>query len=177
MDTIGPMLVSLDLSGKTGWTSGYVHQRPLFGTEIFKAPPTDVGTFMQVFNRWLLAIIKQTNPEIVIFESPILPRQARLTTLRRLYGMAALVQLHCAEQQIRCEEAQPSTIKQFWTGDGWAKKPAMIEMAMARGYRVTDDNQADALALRFYMIHQLYPEAARKMRFDLGPLGAVAINR
>lgn len=48
------------------------------------------------------------------------------------------------------------TVKKFWTGSGRAKKPDMIAQAQREGYDVTDDNEADAIALYHYSQEVLF---------------------
>ncbi len=53
----------------------------------------------------------------------------------------------CEERSIPYEGVPVGTIKKSWTGNGAAKKDAMIAEARKRGYEVIDDNEADALAI------------------------------
>ncbi len=45
-----------------------------------------------------------------------------------------------------------ATVKKTWTGNHMAKKPDMVAQAKARGFRVEDDNEADALAILHWAI-------------------------
>jgi hypothetical protein len=44
------------------------------------------------------------------------------------------------------------TVKKHATGSGNAGKPAMIAAARARGFNLTDDNEADALAILLWAL-------------------------
>ena len=46
------------------------------------------------------------------------------------------------------------TIKKHATGKGNASKDEMVASARARGHAPTDDNEADALALLHWAVHQ-----------------------
>jgi crossover junction endodeoxyribonuclease RuvC len=144
-------VVALDLATRTGWAYGLAHlNRPVFGTCKIIAPPDEPGAFYVHFSRWLAEFLTEVNARVVIYESPVLPRLTRIETLRRLYWMGGQTEMICASREADCYEAAPSTVKKFWTGSGAAKKADMMASARARGYCVTDDNQADALALWHY---------------------------
>ena len=65
-------------------------------------------------------------------------------------GFLAVMQVWCDNERIRYQGVPVSTLKKFATGDGRAKKEAMIAAAKARGWNVGDDNQADAVWLLEY---------------------------
>lgn len=58
----------------------------------------------------------------------------------------------CEKNDVPCEAYPVGTIKKFWTGKGNASKDMMIQEAHDRGFVVTDDNAADALAILHMMI-------------------------
>lgn len=64
-------------------------------------------------------------------------------------GLAATVQAFCAERKIQHTTVHTSTLKKHATGDGRAKKPAMIRAANATlrviSKEIEDDNEADAV--------------------------------
>lgn len=62
-------------------------------------------------------------------------------------GLMATLEAWCEERGVPYEGVPVGTIKKFWTGSGNAKKAAMIEEAVRRGFEPDDDNEADALAL------------------------------
>jgi hypothetical protein len=50
-------------------------------------------------------------------------------------------------RNVRVVAYQVGHVKLFWTGAGNADKAAMMAQAKVRGFRVVDDNAADALAM------------------------------
>jgi crossover junction endodeoxyribonuclease RuvC len=148
-------IVALDLATKTGWAYGHAHSGfPVFGTYKIDTSADEPGAFYVNFSQWLGGFLDSARAVIVVFESPVLPRLTRIQTLRRLYWLAGQVELFCAYRRIECYEAAPSAVKKSWVGSGAAKKADMVAMAKARGYNVTDDNQADALALWHYYVQR-----------------------
>jgi crossover junction endodeoxyribonuclease RuvC len=140
-------VVALDLATKTGWAAGFATLRPAYGT--YKVEGSE-GAFYAAFDEWLPTILGVYRDPVVIYESPVLPRFTRIETLRRLYWMGGHVEMICNRRGIACYEAPLTTVKKFWTGSGRAKKPDMVKAAQERGFAVSDDNQADALALWHY---------------------------
>lgn len=58
----------------------------------------------------------------------------------------------CEHNQIGYLRVNASTIKKFTTGKGNAKKPEMVAAAKALGYKILDDNEADAIHLLRYVL-------------------------
>ena len=167
-------IAALDLSSHTGYAFGEHHEHPRYGT--FDLPKTqdDVGRFVAAFDEWLNALIDVEHPELLAFEAPLMlgGGQTSITTTRKLMGLASHVEFVCYRRGIICREGNVSKIKKFWTGSGRAKKPEMIAAARKWGYRVRDDNQADALALWSYMVHAKFED--QRHRWSLGQIGAAA---
>lgn len=167
------MLLSLDLATNLGWSLGDVASRDFaFGSHRLPSTADDIATFAWAFNDWLVP--KLEGVTLCVFESPILPRQTSMTTVRKLSGLAWHVEFRCMERGIEVCECQIQSIKKYFAGSGRAKKPDMIRAAKALGYNVKNDDEADAIAVRLYTIEQRFPALQGKFSLDLGPLGAVA---
>lgn len=70
------------------------------------------------------------------------------TTAAHIYGgFWAHLEEWCFHKQIACHGFGVGEIKKHATGRGNADKNAVIMAMQAKGYNVTDDNEADALAL------------------------------
>lgn len=71
-------------------------------------------------------------------------------------GLLATLTAWCEEHQIPYSGVPVGTIKKFITsGKGNANKEAVITAVQKRGHtEVTNDNQADALALLYYVLHE-----------------------
>jgi crossover junction endodeoxyribonuclease RuvC len=167
------ILLALDLSSHTGWACGDTATgEPEFGTFDLPKTGTDVGRFAQAFDAWLRTTLEIKQPHRVVFETPILPRLTQIATVRKLTGLAWHTEFVCRQIGVSCAEADIQSIKKFFTGNGRADKAAMIRAARRYGWRVSDDNQADACALWAYAVHEIDP--ANSQRFKLGPIGAAA---
>lgn len=70
-----------------------------------------------------------------------------INPLRILFGLLAIVHFFANRYQVTLTEYSPKAIKKFATGNGNADKKRMV-LAVQEGYpKVTDNNEADALAL------------------------------
>jgi crossover junction endodeoxyribonuclease RuvC len=164
-------LLSLDLATKSGFCVGNTPDVERFGTHVLPSSGEDVGKFLSSFDKWLREFLFAERVTFVCFEAPVLPRRTTVATVRKLMAIAGLTEMICAQIGLSCREANLSTVKKFWTGDGRADKAAMMKMARVYGFEPADDNQADALALFHYAGHILAPKGSRAA---LGPLGASA---
>ncbi len=66
-------------------------------------------------------------------------------------GFLATLTAWCEEKKIPYTGVPVGTLKKHFTGKGNAPKEAMIAAAQARGFNVSDDNSADALAVLVHM--------------------------
>lgn len=164
-------LLTLDLATRIGWTRGPPRDRG-FRSGFHQLPRTgqELGPFLAAFRDWL----DRTLPGVsmVVFESPILPRTTSLATARKLYAQAAYLELACFDRRTRCLEANNMTVKAFLGVAGIKGKEATVRAVHAYGYSCENDDEADAIAIRLYAVHRLYPEARGAFHTDLGPLGA-----
>jgi Holliday junction resolvasome RuvABC endonuclease subunit len=168
-------LVTLDLATCLGFTDGPAASRTFtFGSFALPKTGNDLGSFGAAFHDWLVDLLDQADkPELLVFESPILPKMTNIQTVRKLYGLAFLTELICKTRQIECAEENLMTVKKHFVGAGWATKTDMEAEAIRRGYAVTDDHQADAIGLRFLGLEKRWPAIARTIGDGgLGALGA-----
>ena len=131
---------------------------------------------MRMFKDWLGKALDGV--ELCVFEAPILYKaKASLPVLRKLYGCAAMVELLCNEQGIKCFEVNNQLVKTFMgcrRGRGIDPKKAMVEAVQRWGCAPQTHDEADAIAIRYYVIHQMFPEARKEFTLELGALGAAA---
>lgn len=169
--TIDGRLLTLDLATNSGFCVGAPdNPNPDFGN--FKIPPTgdDVGRFGVIFHDWLTNLIDWHQPDFVVFEMPILPKQTNLMTVRKLTGLAMLTEMECRRRKLPVREARASSVKKFFTGSGKAGKLDTMAICRRYGWNVKTDDEADACALWAYSVSLYAPEYAE--RFALGPIGA-----
>lgn len=167
------MILALDTATVTGWAAGNPGERPQWGSRHFIVKGGN-GEVIAQFRHWLEARCDELRPDLVVFESPWVPRglMSNALTLRRLMALAVTVEAVAWERRIKCREATPIEIAKFFIGTGGlkreAKKAATIEMCRRYGFDVSDDNSADALALWCMAEARLSPAAARDR--GVGPL-------
>lgn len=144
--------LALDLAGLLGWCSGVPSIRPLFGSHQLPSTGDNVGRYTAAYDEWLQSTLDFEAPELVIYEAPSIFMKTTPVTVEKLVGLATHTQLVCHRRAIRARSANPSQVKKFWTGSGKAKKPDMVDMAHRCGFRVRDDNEADAVAIWHWSI-------------------------
>lgn len=166
------MLLTLDLATRIGYTLGQVTD-PLFRVGHYVLPSTGplIGNFADAYHRWLSSVLSCNRIECVVFESPVLMKNTRIETLRKLYGLAWHTEWYCRNKNIDVHEANVSQVKKFLTGNGRADKPMMMAAAKQMGFNPKVHDEADAIAIRLMFMSIHYPEALRLLRLDMGPLG------
>jgi Holliday junction resolvasome RuvABC endonuclease subunit len=105
------------------------------------------------FKRWLTEI-KQTVDTIdaVYFEE--VRRHVGVDAAHAYGGFLATLTAWCEHHQIPYSGVPVGTIKLHATGKGNANKDAMVAAMQAKGHPVTDDNEADALAILHWAMEQ-----------------------
>lgn len=166
---MAPVILALDLATNIGFAYGTPSVRPKFGTYRLPSTGDEIGRFAHAFDNWLSDMITMHSPERVVFETSVLPKMTTPMTVRKLTGLGFHTEFVCHRREIICNEVNVSTIKKFWAGHGFAKKPDMIAAARRRDFDVRDDNEADALGLWHYVSEKLHPGANSWM--SLGDLG------
>ncbi len=172
-------ILALDTASATGWCYGDTAEPNAsleYGTQKFKVHDKELGPFAVDFDFWLDELIDRARPELIAFEAPILriggPRpMTSVAGARLMMGLTWHVEFRAAKWDIKCRECDLQRVKQFWTGDGRAKKDQMVRMAEIYGYKPQDDNQADALAI-FHYAAQLVGARGLAASASIGPLGA-----
>lgn len=171
------ILLALDIATRAGWAcgdplnprlpvrtnleaaAGMPCPKPPSG--VWQGPRGDTTDVLIAWRRWLRETIQDRAVSAITFEAPVLARTTSLLTARRLYSMAEMVPLVAREYKIGwvCEE-QNGTIKEFWAGNGKAKKTAMLDSCRARSWEIDDHNEADALALWSLIASQIQAKGA-----------------
>lgn len=104
---------------------------------------------------WLRSVLR---PELVVMEAP-LPHQAAKVqgnhprTVRVLLGLAAIVEMVCHEQAVKCEEANVIDVRQAVLGrqpPAGKAKEAVMAFCNTMGWKPASDDAADALMLLEY---------------------------
>lgn len=160
-------ILALDLATRTGFAtwdgtrreSGFVD----FVTKRGESPGMRFVRFSRWIDEMVRVVIGPDGPEgIVFYEQPFVMRSGAAAEIS--LGFATRVQEACAAHGVEHQPIGGSTLKKWTTGKGNAKKPAMIAAVNERFGPpfVSDDNEADAIALLEYARAELVPaEAAR----------------
>ncbi len=165
-------LLTLDLATHTGWTRGLPEDRHFaYGTYVLPKGSDDVGAFLQAYEQWLIEALASVT--LCVFEAPILPKVTSLATCRKLYGLAGVTEMICADFGIKCRSVNPMTIKAF-ISPRMRHKADMVTAIRRYGYDPKSHDEADAIGLRLYVLNLLFPGASKKFGLELGMLGACA---
>lgn len=163
-------VLALDCSTHVGWAFfASPGAAPYCGT--WRAPAAwsaeDYGGRFAKFHDWLCDMLTTYTPDVLAFESPVLPRgssdfQTTEHTLRTLIGLVSVAELVGKLRELRVKEVNVATAKKTLTGNGRAEKDDMVIAATNRGFDVADHHQADACAvgLAVYVSERLWPKRA-----------------
>ncbi len=140
-------VLALDLGTTTGWALRSSDGGITSGTMTFRPSRFEGGgmRFLR-FRGWLAEIAGLSGGVTrIVFEEV---RAHAGTDAAHIYGgFLAHLSAWCEERSIAYEGVPVATIKRFATGKGNADKAKMVAAIEARGFRPTDDNEADAIAL------------------------------
>ena len=146
------VLLALDLGTTTGWALLTREGDIAHGFASFRPQRFEGGgmRFLR-FKRWLseLKAIAQ-DIHAVYFEE--VRRHAGVDAAHVYGGLMATLTAWCEHQNIAYLGVPVGTIKKHVTGKGNAGKAEVITAMRALGHPVTDDNEADALALLHWAI-------------------------
>jgi Holliday junction resolvasome RuvABC endonuclease subunit len=145
-------ILAIDLGTTTGWAlrsrdhdiaHGFVSLRP----QRFEGG----GMRYLRFKRWLTELKSMaTDIHAVYFEE--VRRHAGVDAAHVYGGLMATLTTWCEHHNVPYQGVPVGTIKKHATGKGNASKDEVIAAMRAKGHPVTDDNEADALALLHWAI-------------------------
>jgi Holliday junction resolvasome RuvABC endonuclease subunit len=138
-------VLALDLATQTGWaysSAGLVTS----GSKGFGLKKGEgSGQRFLKFRSWLRDQIEIIKPDLVAYEEVM--RWSSGAAAKCYCGLLATMQTECEAKEIPYEGVHVGTIKKAATKNGAASKEQMIQAAKSRGYKPTDDNEADAIHL------------------------------
>jgi len=146
-------ILALDLGTCTGWASrtqgAVAHGWAKFQPGRYQGG----GMRYLLFKRWLNELKGGLGEiQLVYFEE--VRRHASTDSAHVYGGLMATLTAWCEHHNIAYSGVPVGTIKKHATGKGNASKPEIIAAMQAKGYPVTDDNEADALALLHWALEQ-----------------------
>jgi crossover junction endodeoxyribonuclease RuvC len=158
------VILALDLGTTTGWALRSANGPVAHGFVSFKSQRFEGGGMRYLrFGRWLADMLAlsgsqtglQTNLAgigTIYFEE--VRRHLGVDAAHVYGGLLATLTAWCEHHQIPYQGVPVGTIKRHATGKGNAGKAEVIAAMKALGHPVTDDNEADALALLHWALAQ-----------------------
>lgn len=145
-------LLALDLGTKCGWAVRKQSGEIFSGEEELKNRSRFEGGGMRFlrWDRFLDQLHEMVGFQQVTYEE--VRRHLGVDAAHAYGGYQAHLMKWCEVRSIPYSSVPVGTIKKFAAGTGKAKKGGVIEAMRARGHTLTSDNEADALALLYWMI-------------------------
>lgn len=144
-------ILALDLGTTTGWALRSVDAQITSGSQSFKPRRFEGGGMRYLrFKAWLDEIKSMSGSiDAIYFEE--VRRHAGVDAAHAYGGFLATLTAWCEHNKIAYQGVPVGTIKKHATGKGNANKEQMIDAIRKKGHDVSDDNEADALALLYLM--------------------------
>jgi Holliday junction resolvasome RuvABC endonuclease subunit len=144
--------LAIDLGTTTGWALRPRDGQIAHGFVSFRPQRFEGGGMRYLrFKRWLTELKAMTaDIDAVYFEE--VRRHAGVDAAHVYGGLMATLTTWCEHHEIPYQGVPVGTIKKHATGRGNASKDEMISAMRSRGHPVSDDNEADALALLHWAI-------------------------
>lgn len=155
-------ILAFDTGGVTGWAVLEIGGEPKFGS--FALPTTNNdGHYFHRFCSHVADLITTHGPSVIAYEAPIISKNAsHFKTVHRLINLIGNLQRISYVRDIKhLMSFQSKTAKKILTGHGGAEKGQMIEEVRRRGWAVTDDHQADAVAIALCAEAKIAPHLSR----------------
>ena len=150
-------LLALDLGTTTGWALRAAEGQIAHGFVSLKSQRFEGGGMRYLrFRRWLTdmkaTLAAPEGPGAVYFEE--VRRHLGVDAAHVYGGLLATLTAWCEHHEIPYQGVPVGTIKRHATGRGNAGKHEVITAMRALGHAVTDDNEADALAILHWAVAQ-----------------------
>jgi Holliday junction resolvasome RuvABC endonuclease subunit len=144
-------ILALDLGTTTGWALRGHDGLITSGTVSLKPSRYDGGMRYLRFRGWLERLAEDAGPFDVIHYEEV-RRHVGTDAAHVFGGLLATLTAWAELRGVPYQGVPVGTVKKHATGLGNAGKPAMIAAVRARGFRPSDDNEADALAILLWAI-------------------------
>lgn len=156
--SINICILALDLGTKTGFALRRRDGSTRHGTEVFTPRKSwSEGQKWARYRAWLAGVIHDEQIHRVVYEQVIRHevKGRPVWDAAHAYGaFEAITHMVCDGFNIQAHGVNLSTVKKSFTGSGRAKKEDMMLQAKVRGFKVVDDNNADALAILHWAVAQ-----------------------
>ena len=166
MPSIDGTLLTFDLAASTGMAFGHPDQMPQFSSHQFASTGDNFGKHQEQARDWIAAALKIHKPVLVGYEQPSIFGKTTPATTIKLCSYASTLEELCRPRNfnVRVRQLNPSSMKKYFTDNGKAKKDLMVKRAWDYGFRVINDDEADAIAAWFVMV-ECFGSEAQKQRF------------
>jgi Holliday junction resolvasome RuvABC endonuclease subunit len=145
-------VLAIDLGTTTGWALRARDSQVAHGFVSFKTQRFEGGGMRYLrFKRWL-SEVGTLSGEINAVHFEEVRRHAGVDAAHVYGGLMATLTTWCEHHNIPYQGVPVGTIKKHATGKGNASKDEVIAAMRAMGHAVTDDNEADALAILHWAI-------------------------
>lgn len=145
---VNAVVLALDLGTKLGWAVRARDGKVMHGTQVFTPRASWApGQKWQRFRSWLSTTITEHNITQIAFEDVKRHGPGQVLAAHAYGGFRAMLEMVADQHRVTLVPFGVGQIKKHWTGSGVAKKDEMVMQAKVRGFRVVDDNNADALAI------------------------------
>lgn len=148
--------LALDISLNTGYAVD-TEERIVFGTKIFKGISGDYAVLGRRFSEWLMTMFDVYQPEHLVIERSF-NRFNKVTYV--LSGLTWEAHRVAEIRSVPRFEYAPVTLKKHATGNRSATKPMVMDAMRAKGHKITNDHEADAVSLLY-----LHAEKMREIRW------------
>ena len=148
-------ILALDLGTTTGWACRQMSGPIVHGWSNFKPGRYEGGGMRYLrFKQWLTELKGTLGGKLhaVYFEE--VRRHASTDSAHVYGGLLATLTAWCEHHKIPYAGVPVGTIKKHATGKGNAGKDEMVKAMQAKGHPITDDNEADALAILHWSLEQ-----------------------
>ena len=147
-----PNVLGLDLGTTTGWALQSGASKLESGSVSFRTGRYDGGGVRYLrFRSWLDSMSADAGDITAIYFEEV--RRHIGTDAAHVYGgLLATLTSWCEQRGIAYQGVPVGTIKRFIAGKGNADKAAVMAAVRARGFQVSDDNEADAIAILLWSI-------------------------
>lgn len=157
---MGRVLLALDLATHTGFAEGTIGDTPRFGSIRFAPSGSGRPALFGGAVSWIGTMMQGFRPQIIAYENPFAPSVMRGHTNRStalvLLGLPAIIQgIGYRMGVFNFCGCKPETVRQYFINQKRLPraeaKRAVMQRCRELGHDVKNDNEADALALWYYV--------------------------
>lgn len=164
------LVIGVDLGFNLGFGVLETGKPALSGTRRVEGSSIFLGIAGRSVDRIVRELIQIHRPTVLAFASPFIGRRGFVTPvqLRPIMSFPTIVEMVCAELQLRCVEWDESRARLAFLGKGnlpagtKAIKKAVMQACRDRGWPVMDDHSGDALCIAAYTLARLCPDKAHE---------------